>query len=46
VPYFFLKQTYDTKQALELLEPHGVHCPPFRSYSQTIVDYVASHPAL
>ncbi len=44
VPYFFLKQTYDTTQARELLEPRGVRCPPFPSYARTIVDYVNSHP--
>ncbi len=44
VPYFFLNQTYDTSQALELLEPHGVRCPSFRSYARTVVDYTGSHP--
>jgi nucleoside-diphosphate-sugar epimerase len=44
VPYFFLKQTYDTAQAGKLLAPHGVFCPPFRSYVETIVDYAARHP--
>jgi thioester reductase-like protein len=44
VPYFFLKQTYDTTQALQLLEPHGISCPPFESYVKTIVDYAARHP--
>lgn len=46
VPYFFLKQTYDTTQARELLEPRGVRCPPFSSYAGTIVDYVNRHPVL
>jgi thioester reductase-like protein len=46
VPYFFLKQSYDTTQAGQLLEPHGVTCPPFSSYVKTIVDYAASHPQL
>ena len=45
VPYFFLRQTYDTSQAVELLEPHGVRCPPFASYVANIVDYVNSYPA-
>ena len=44
VPYFFLKQNYDTTQAGELLAPHGVTCPPFPSYVKTIVDYAANHP--
>lgn len=46
VPYFFLKQTYDTRQASALLESHGVRCPPFSSYADTIVDYAISHPVL
>jgi nucleoside-diphosphate-sugar epimerase len=46
VPYFFLKQTYDTTRARELLEPHGIHCPPFSSYVGAIVDFAARHPKL
>lgn len=46
VPYFFLKQTYDTTDATALLKPHGISCPPFRSYVETIVDYARLHPAL
>ena len=46
VPYFFLKQTYDTAIATQLLEPHGVSCPAFESYAATIVDYAAGHPIL
>jgi len=44
VPYFFLKQNYDTTQASQLLAPHGVRCPPFSSYVTTIVEYAMSHP--
>jgi nucleoside-diphosphate-sugar epimerase len=44
VPYFFLKQTYDTAEATRLLEPLGVICPPFESYVSTITNYAASHP--
>ena len=44
VPYFFLKQTYDTAQATALLKPHGIACPPFESYVRTIVEYAARHP--
>lgn len=44
VPYFFLKQTYDTTQATQLLTPHGISCPPFESYVKTIADYAARHP--
>lgn len=46
VPYFFLKQNYDTTRAVELLKPHGIACPPFRSYVETIVDFAARHPVL
>jgi len=46
VPYFFLKQTYDTLQASALLESHDLQCPPFSSYVHTIVDYAVAHPAL
>ena len=46
VPYFFLKQTYDTRQSKELLDAHGIRCPPFPSYVSTIVDFAARHPKL
>lgn len=46
VPYFFLKQTYDTAEATALLQPHNVSCPPFESYVKTIVDYASRHPTL
>ncbi|MDQ2938691.1 MAG: SDR family oxidoreductase [Acidobacteriota bacterium] len=46
VPYFFLKQTYDTMQARQLLEPHGISCPPFHSYVKAIIEYVLRHPRL
>ena len=46
VPYFFLKQTYDTAQSRQLLAPHGISCPPFQSYVSSIVDYAARHPVL
>lgn len=44
VPYFFLKQTYDTTRATQLLAPHGISCPPFESYVEAVVDYAARHP--
>jgi thioester reductase-like protein len=43
VPYFFLKQTYDTTESSALLAPHGLHCPPFSSYVGAIVKYAATH---
>ena len=46
VPYFFLKQTYDTAQATQLLGPHGISCPRFQSYVSAIVDYAVRHPVL
>lgn len=44
VPYFFISQTYDTGHAQSLLEPHGVGCPPFPSYVNKLIEYVAQHP--
>jgi thioester reductase-like protein len=46
VPYFFVKQLYDTTQAQELLAPHGIRCPPFESYVDRIVDYARRHPVI
>ena len=46
VPYFFIKQTYDTARAAELLEPHGVRCPPFHAYAAALVRFVEQHPKL
>ena len=46
VPYFFVKQLYDTTQAQELLAPHGIHCPPFESYVDQIVDFAKQNPRL
>ena len=46
VPYFFVKQTYDSTQAQELLKRHNIHCPPFTSYVDAIVEYAATHPTL
>lgn len=46
VPYFFVKQLYDTTQAQQLLAPHGIQCPPFESYVDKIVDYAKSHPQI
>jgi thioester reductase-like protein len=45
-PYFFLKQTYDTTRADELLSSRGVHCPSFRDYAGALIQYVARHPTL
>lgn len=46
VPYFFVKQVYDSTQAQELLAPHGIRCPPFESYVDRIVDYARRHPVI
>lgn len=46
VPYFFLDQTYDTKIARSLLEPHNVSCPSFPSYVHALIDFVERHPKL
>jgi thioester reductase-like protein len=44
VPYFFVKQTYDTSQAQQQLDPHHIQCPPFTDYVDRIVEYAAKHP--
>ena len=46
VPYFFVKQLYDTTQAQQLLAPHGIRCPPFENYVDRIVDYAHRHPVI
>lgn len=46
VPYFFVKQTYDSTQAQRLLATHQIACPPFNSYVDRIVNYAAQHPVL
>jgi len=46
VPYFFVKQLYDSTQARELLSPHGIICPPFASYVDRIIDFVRENPSL
>jgi thioester reductase-like protein len=46
VPYFFVKQLYDTTQAQQLLAPHGIHCPPFETYVDQIVDFAKQHPVI
>jgi thioester reductase-like protein len=46
VPYFFLKQTYDTARARELLEPHGLACPRFPDYVPALLEFVERHPKL
>jgi thioester reductase-like protein len=46
VPYFFLKQTYDTARAGDLLEPHGIRCPRFNDYVPALIEFVERHPKL
>jgi thioester reductase-like protein len=46
VPYFFLRQTYDSSQAQSLLAPHGIHCPSFDSYVDNVVSFAQHHPVL
>jgi nucleoside-diphosphate-sugar epimerase len=46
VPYFFLKQTYDTTRASALLAPRGVRCPRFPEYVSTLIDFVERKPKL
>jgi thioester reductase-like protein len=46
VPYFFLKQTYDTARSTALLAPRGVRCPRFPDYVPALIDFVERHPKL
>lgn len=46
VPYFFVKQLYDTTHSQTLLAPHGIKCPPFASYVDNIVAFVKAHPRI
>ena len=46
VPYFFVRQLYDSSEAQQLLAPHGIKCPPFESYVDKIIDFVRQHPRL
>ncbi|HKE58515.1 MAG TPA: SDR family oxidoreductase [Pyrinomonadaceae bacterium] len=46
VPYFFVKQIYDSSQAQALLAPKGIICPPFVSYVDKIIDFAARNPVV
>ncbi|HEX3558188.1 MAG TPA: SDR family oxidoreductase [Pyrinomonadaceae bacterium] len=46
VPYFFLKQTYDTARARALLDPHNIGCPRFPDYVSALLEFVERHPKL
>jgi thioester reductase-like protein len=46
VPYFFLKQTYDTARARSLLDPHGLACPRFPDYVPALLEFVERRPKL
>jgi thioester reductase-like protein len=46
VPYFFLKQTYDTARATALLAPRGLRCPRFPDYVPALLDFVERHPKI
>src|SRR5262245_38488401 len=46
VPYFFVKQLYDSTQAQELLTAHDIRCPPFESYVDQIVEFARENPLL
>jgi thioester reductase-like protein len=46
VPYFFVKQLYDSTQAQALLAPHNIRCPPFETYVDQIVDFARKNPSL
>jgi nucleoside-diphosphate-sugar epimerase len=46
VPYFFVRQLYDTHEAQDLLAPHDIQCPPFESYVDRIVEFARQHPVI
>lgn len=46
VPYFFVKQVYDSSQVQQLLASHNIHCPPFASYVDNIVEFAKRHPVI
>jgi thioester reductase-like protein len=46
VPYFFVKQLYDTTEAQQLLAPHDIQCPPFETYVDRIIDFAKQNPRL
>ena len=46
VPYFFVKQLYDSTHAQQLLARHGIQCPPFETYVDKIVDFARENPVL
>jgi thioester reductase-like protein len=46
VPYFFVKQLYDSTEAQQLLAPHGIHCPSFESYVDRIIDFARRNPVI
>ena len=46
VPYFFVKQVYDSNQAQQLLAPHGIRCPPFASYVDNIIEFAKRNPVI
>jgi len=46
VPYFFVKQLYNSSQAQQLLVPHGIRCPSFESYVDRIIDFARQHPVI
>ena len=46
VPYFFIDQTYDTREVGYHLIRHGIACPKFSSYVGNLLDFVEKHPKL
>jgi thioester reductase-like protein len=46
VPYFFVKQLYDSGESQKLLAPHGICCPAFESYVDRIVEFARKNPVI
>jgi thioester reductase-like protein len=42
--YFASRTTYPTTNTVAALEATGLSCPPFASYSDTLLDYMVAHP--
>ena len=46
VPYFFLDQEYDTREAGTRIIQHGIRCPKFGEYVGNLLNFVEKHPKL
>ena len=42
LPYFTMRQTFDHRRAMELLEPAGIVAPPLSQYLDRLLEYAAA----